>query len=435
MDFGHKIESARDDPQALEALYQSIHNEIDEQAFHDAIEASFESDPENLLYAAWHYRLQETWRELRQKSHTANWKLALPLGILNGLLLWLLSNPRLDFPIQTPFFMLVWAPISTLAVIAFLTGTSRRGKITIPVIAGLLLATIYAMLWTKLQDRPNYLLLMMIHLPLLSWITAGLNTLGLRTDHHNAFAFIFKSIEVFITGGLFLLAGILFAGITVGLFDTFLLAIPESIMRLIAAGGMGLVSVLTVASVYDPRSPPSEQRFHQGLSRILTTIMWLFLPLTGLVLVIYLFVIPSNFMAPFHNRDVLIVYNVMLFAIMGLLIGATPVYASELTERQQSLLRITILTVTSLTVVVSLYALSATAYRTALGGLTMNRLTILGWNTINIGILISLLVKQLRRKQTWIDSIQQVFSKGSLAYLFWTVFLILAVPLLFKGLD
>jgi hypothetical protein len=193
------------------------------------------------------------------------------------------------------------------------------------------------------------------------------------------------------------------------------------------------VSVLTVASVYDPLSPPFEQRFRQGLGRIITTIMWLLLPLTGLVLVIYLFVIPFNFMEPFYNRDVLIVYNVMLFAIMGLLIGATPVYASELTERQQSVLRIAILTITCLTVLVSLYALSATAYRTALGGLTMNRLTILGWNTINIGILISLLIKQIKRKQAWIASIQRTFSVGSLAYLCWAVFLVLAVPLLFQG--
>jgi hypothetical protein len=433
MDYSKAIESALDNPQALEALYQSAQEHKGELTFRDAIEAGFERNPNNLLLAAWHYRLQEARRELRQQPHAANWKLAIPLGILTGLLLWILSNPRLDFPTSIPFPLLIWAPLGALAVIAFLTRTNRRGKITIPVIAGLLLATIYATLWTKLQNRPDYLLLMLIHLPLLSWIAAGLHTLGMRTDHKNTFAFIFKSLEVFITGGLFLMAGGLFAGITVGLFDTLLLTIPESIMRLIAAGGIGLISVLTVASVYDPLSSPSEQRFHQGIGRIITTIMWLFLPLSGLVLIIYLFVIPFNFMAPFTNRDVLIVYNVMLFAIMGLLIGATPVYASELSDRQQSILRISILTVTSLTVVVSLYALSATAYRTVLGGLTMNRLTILGWNTINIGILISLLIKQIRRKQPWIDSIQRTFNKGSLAYLCWAVFLIVAVPLLFQG--
>jgi hypothetical protein len=431
MDFNKEVESTLDNPQALEALYQSAQEHKGELTFRDAIEAGFERNPNNLLLAAWHYRLQEARRELRQQPHAANWKLAIPLGILTGLLLWILSNPRLDFPTSIPFPLLIWAPLGALAVTAFLTRTNRRGKITIPVIVGLLLATIYATLWTKLQDRPDYLLLMLIHLPLLSWIAAGLHTLGMRTDHKNTFAFIFKSLEVFITGGLFLMAGGLFAGITVGLFDTLLLTIPESVMRLIGAGGIGLVSVLTVASVYDPLSPPAEQRFHQGLGRIITTIMWLLLPLTGLVLVIYLCVIPFNFMAPFTNRDVLIVYNVMLFAIMGLLIGATPVYASELSDRQQSILRISILTVAGLTVVVSLYALSATAYRTVLGGITMNRLTILGWNTINIGILISLLIKQIKRKQTWIASIQRTFSKGSLAYLFWTVFLLLAVPLLF----
>jgi len=67
--------------------------------------------------------------------------------------------------------------------------------------------------------------------------------------------------------------------------------------------------------------------------------MRLLLPLTLVVLVIYVAVIPFAFMAPFRDRDVLIVYNVMLFAILGLLLGATPLRADAVSPRLGRALR------------------------------------------------------------------------------------------------
>ena len=127
-------------------------------------------------------------------------------------------------------------------------------------------------------------------------------------------------------------------------------------------------------------------------------------------------------------------YNVMLFAIMGLLLGATPMRARDLAPKHQSALRTGILAVAVLAILVSLYALSATVYRTVLGGMTMNRLTVIGWNSINIGILVLLLYKQFEDGPAlWIRSLQWVFSKGTIGYVAWSLFLILSVPILFKG--
>jgi hypothetical protein len=163
--------------------------------------------------------------------------------------------------------------------------------------------------------------------------------------------------------------------------------------------------------------------------------MRLFLPLTLGVLVIYLFVIPFNFWEPFNNRNVLIVYNLMLFAVMGLLLGATPIRSDDLSPQLQKWLRTGILAVAILSAVVSIYALSATLYRTIDGGVTINRLTILGWNSINIAILLALIMKQLKnRQERWITSLQTVFSLGTNAYWIWSIFLLLAIPWLFRDL-
>jgi len=201
---------------------------------------------------------------------------------------------------------------------------------------------------------------------------------------------------------------------------------------LIAAGGAGLIPLIAVASVYDPTREPISQDFSQGLSKFISTMMRLLLPLTLGVLVIYVCVIPFYFLAPFENRDVLIVYNLMLFAIMGLLIGVTPLKVQDIPARIQDLLRKGIIAVAILAVLVSLYALSATAYRTFLGGITINRLTIIGWNIINTSILVLIIFRLLKNPQEhWAASLQSVFSLGTNPYLVWTLFIILAIPILF----
>ena len=148
---------------------------------------------------------------------------------------------------------------------------------------------------------------------------------------------------------------------------------------------------------------------------------------------IYIVVIPFNFMEPFNNRDVLIVYNVMLFGIIGLLVGVTPVRTEDMSPRLQKALRSGILAVSSLAILVSLYALSAILYRTVDGGITINRMAVIGWNTLNTGLLIWLVYRLLRNKSgRWEQELQMVFSKGAAGYAFWGLFIILAVPLLFR---
>jgi hypothetical protein len=139
-------------------------------------------------------------------------------------------------------------------------------------------------------------------------------------------------------------------------------------------------------------------------------------------------------MAPFRNRELLIVYNVMLFAVMALLVGATPVRENDLAEGTQVWLRRAILAVAALSVVISIYALAAVATRTWLGGFTANRVTVIGWNSINIGLLLTLLYRQWRDgRAVWVTSLQGVVSVGLVVYAVWTLALALALPFVFWG--
>jgi len=426
-----EIEGAAGDPEALEAAYQDARRDKQEAAFREALETCYQDAPANLLYAAWHVRLRETGQP---RDRAVNWVLAVPLSVALGLLFGLLFDQRLELPGRVPYLILGWAPIATAFVLAFLALASRKSiKRAALAAAGLLVVLLYVTTFVAFRERAHYTLLMILHLPLLAWIGCGLYLLGQRSEPRERFAFVIQSIEVFVTAGLFVGAGGAFGLITVGMFEALGISLPVTVVQRLFAAGGGLIPVLAVASGYDPRSGPDASRLRQGLSKIIATLMRLMLPMTLLVLAVYLVAIPFNFLEPFYNRETLIVYNVMLFAVIGLLVGATPVQETDLAEKHHRILRAGILVVAVLATLVSLYALSATVYRTVtMGGWTVNRVAVIGWNAINVGLLVLLVVKQLQAgADRWLDAAQTVFGWGMRAYAAWATFLVLAIPLLF----
>ena len=438
MKYLSDIQSASTTPQALEELYQTAQRRNETPEFRADMLACYEAAPDNLLYAAWYYRLEQATTDPREKTRKSiNWVLAIPLSILTGLLFWSLSDARLESASHLPYLFILWAPIATLFALVFLVFSSKvyyRRFLAVGI--ALAVMCVYAILIAQGQKadfQQRYLELMIVHLPLISWVGIGLAIMGWRSTVENRFAFLIKSIEVMITAGLYLIAGVAFGAITVGMFTALSITLPDVVIRLVVAGGFGLIPVIALASVYDPLVSPLAQDFSQGLSKFITTMMRLLLPMTLVVLVIYIFIIPFNFMQPFNNREVLIVYNVMLFAILGLLIGATPIRTDDLSFKFQTILRNCILVVAALAILVSLYALSAVIYRTVLGGITINRLTIIGWNIINIAILVLLIFKQFKSgRQAWVESLRWTFGLGTIAYMLWTLFLIIVIPLIFR---
>jgi hypothetical protein len=435
MKYSPEILASAYDPEQLEILYAGAQSDNEEAEFRSDLEAEYAKSPENILLSAWHSRFAHL--PLPKARRAVNWGLAVGLGVITGLILWSISDPNLVISEFFPYFTLLWAPIATIPALIFIATVSRRNYL-FTMIAGvaLIAASAYILLISPaMASLPNrdYLTLMLIQLPLLCWIGIGIATLKFGSATADRFAFLIKSIEVMITAGVYLAFGVAFGGITLGMFSALSITPPEIIIRLAIAGGFGLIPILAIATMYDPHNSPGAQDFSTGLSKFVFTIVRLLLPLTLLVLVIYIFVIPFNFMAPFQNRNLLIIYNVMQFAIIGLLIGVTPIKTEDLSQNLQVWLRRGILSVAILALLISLYALSAVVYRTALEGLTLNRTTIIGWNVINIVILFALVVTQLRKGFAgWQERLQGVFSRATTAYLVWSILLIVFLPLAFR---
>jgi hypothetical protein len=432
-----EIIEAASNPEELENLYRTAAKTGREGEFTAAVAALYEEKPADPLIQAWHYRLQPS-DDGTASRRSANWKLAVPFSILTGLLLWVLSDLENGLILEElPRLVIRLTPIAAIGALIFLALASRANLVRGAALGLALLGTAgYAVLLgpglTPDWKAEQYLVLAIIHIPFLCWAAIGLFLLGRKSSVPDRIAFLLKSVEVMITAGLYLIFGMAFGGITIGMFAALGIVLPEIWLRLIAAGGCGLLPVLAVASVYDPNAAPSEQDFGQGLSRFIATMMRLLLPLTLAVLVIFIAVIPFNFIKPFENRDILVVFNLMLFGIMGLLLGATPIRSGELSPEVQQWLRRGVLAVAALAGLVSIYALSAVVYRTIDGGLTFNRLAVIGWNGINITILIAIVYNQIKRGAAdWIAAVQAVFSKAIGAYLGWGLFLVFLLPLFF----
>ncbi len=446
MSYHETVKDLAADAEQLEQVYQTALKSGEGEAFKAAIDTSHANAPDNLLYAAWFHRLKRS--AAQAKGYAVTWAWVIPLAFINALLFWWLSDDRFVVTIEgfqeteidfLPAIFLLAAPLAAAFVLIYLTAVGDR-RWQLSALSGVLLlaAGAYVLLiypqTGPVPFQEQYLTLMVMHLPLLAWAGVGACLIARHRDPSNRFSFLIKSLEIFIVGGLFVIAGGLFTGITLGLFDALGVDLSEIVQRLFIAGGLGLIAVVVAAVMYNPAAPPAEQAFDEGLSKLVALLMRFLLPLTLLVLLVYLIFIPFNFRAPFENRDVLIIYNAMLFAVVALLVGATPISLADISPRTARWLRQGIIAVATLALLVGLYALVAILYRTSIDRLTPNRLTFIGWNLINIGLLISILFFQAQAKEgRWLAGLYRAFSLGTVAYAVWTLVVILTIPWLFGG--
>lgn len=444
------VDQLTDDAEQLEEAYRAAVRSGQVEAFRQAIDARRAAAPDDRLYAAWFYRLHDGVTKVKESFIAWGW--AVPLALLNGLVLWLLSDDqRFAISIQSarpgvgassylPMVFLLAAPLSAVFVLGYLTAAGRLRRGVAALIGVVLLAAAAYVLWVypRAGTRPfqeQYVTLMAMHLPLLAWAGVGALLVHARRDPANRFAFLLKSLEVFVVGGLFVIAGGLFTGITVALFDTLGVEFPDIVRRLFVAGGGGLIPVIAVAMVYNPAAPPAAQDFDEGLGKLVALLPRVLLPLTLLVMAVFVLFVPFNFFEPFENRDVLIIYNAMLFAVIALLTAVTPLSLERVSPRLGRWLRRGIVAVAALALAISVYALVAILYRTAIDRLTPNRLAFIGWNAINIYLLLSLLFHQARAGEgAWPTGIHRALSEGTVLYVVWTLAMILALPWLF-GID
>jgi hypothetical protein len=456
--IAERIAAVASDPAGLEALYRATLAAGDAEPFALEIARRHAAAPADVLMTTWYHRLRPgsvtlappveqraAAAALERRARRRQYILAALLGIMLSVVYFELGERLSGSSPHPEWLAIVWGPAAAIAIGLYLLAGRRDtgaegARAGIPRPRPLFAAIVLIVLTTiALVDTSHSAaitgidLLRIVHLPALGWLALGWSILGTK-GASGMFAAVRKSVEAVITAGLFTGAGAAFVLVTRALFGTVGVEIPPGLLRYLMFGGPGLVIMLAVATVYDPERAPSAQRPDHGFARIIFTAGRLFLPLTLFVLAAYAGTIPFRFMEPFHHREVLVTYNVMLFAVIGLMVAATPVSSAEVSERFGPWLRRGIIALAALTLVVSMYAMAAVIYRTVDGGLTMNRLTVIGWNTANIATLGLLLWRLLREARTaWVSACHRALRFGLLCYVAWTLFVLTAIPLLWRS--
>jgi hypothetical protein len=442
MALADDIGQARGDAATLEKLYRQALSAGEESTFKEAIREQFTEDPEDLLFSAWAYRLdivaEESEVQPSRQQQALHWRTAIAGSIVLGVFFALCAGGKPPVPVPgvaSPWFWIGWGPLTAVGLLSYLAlmdRTQERMRLYMGQAAAVVLLALLAALTA--WDRTDHLAgLIALHLPFVAWIAVGGTARAHPHPARQFHAFLVKSAETTLTAGVNVAAGALFMGLTLGIFAVLGIQLPETGLLIVSAWGIGTIPILALASVYDPSIAPIQQNWTTGLARILRILTRLILPLVLGVLAVYVFwFIPNYFWRPFQEREILIVYNATIMAVLALLAVALTSPDEGRSAAQDAVLRYALLAVGALTLLLNAYSLAAIADRTLQLGLTPNRYAVFGWNIATLLMLAGITFKLWRADQAWwVDAVRKSVARLMVPAIVWALWVLLILPLSF----
>lgn len=443
-DLAGEINSVLHDPRLLEEFYQRSVEEGKKDEFISEIDRLYELNPEDRLLSAWYFRFH-TNNPKTPGVIKVNWTMATSLSVLLGLILGTFTQQALEIKtmLNLPLIFLFWAPLTAIALAFYLFADNQKQRnraVVLTIFLALISAFVYyvvnyspASVWGDSGYASHYLNILILHLPILSWLGLGFALLKPKDQPSEFSAYFLKSAEVILLTAIFGVISSLFIAMATGIFGTLGFNFDEQAVRWIFPFIFGLLPIVCVALVYVPGKSPNQQNFQQGIARIIPSVGMFFILLMLILQLLFLLALPFNFRQPFIQREVLLVYNLFLFFSLLLLFLGTPRNIEYLSSRAEKWLSGGLLLMSASSMLISLYALSAVIYRIYyFDSITLNRFTLLGWNLINIMILGMYLYFRLKKEKAhWILSTQKLLRLTMMTYIVWCVFLLVLAPILF----
>lgn len=212
------------------------------------------------------------------------------------------------------------------------------------------------------------LVLAYFHIPILVWFIFARAYLGedwkISTKRID---FIRFNGEVVIMGGLLGLSLLLFSAITIALFELIGYHIEDIYFEKIAIWALGSIPVLTLYLVHNNRDLTS---------KISPIIAKLFTPPAFLLLLIFSIMLPQAPETIFDDRDLLLIFNMVLLAVMALILFS---FKNEENSTFQLYL---LFGLAAIAIIDNLLALSAIGVRLFEFGISANRLALFGLNLL-----------------------------------------------------
>lgn len=397
----------------LESLYQENKREFTRYF----AESTHDLDSELIRF--WKLRLANETEPDVKSIRTADLIAIIVISLVTGILVKL---PAIFTFLDEEFFY-----VRNLAILVFnglIVFTFWQNKISGWKIWAVYAAVITALLLfvnVMLSDQGDSVNLAFIHVPLFLWCLFGLAYISF--DFNNVMkkiGFIRFNGEFLILTGLILLAGGLLSAVTIGLFSVIGNDIAEFYMQNIAVFG-GVAA--PVVSFYLIKTYPNLT------NKIAPVIARVFTPLVLITLVVYLVSLAFLGSRILEDRELLILFNVMLLAVMAIIVFSI----TELDKTRTRNANVLVLFILAIvTILINSIALIAIITRVA-EGFTPNRTVVLVTNVL-IFINLILITKDLYKaylQPASIDRVEKTVARYLTVYFVWTLVAIFVMPFVF----
>ncbi|MDB5253436.1 MAG: hypothetical protein JWP27_2605 [Flaviaesturariibacter sp.] len=349
-----------DNPSQLETMYRA-----DKGAFTDAFALLYPEVRGIPLADFWNERLQPKSPKAK-KGLRQDLLFVLLAAIVGGLIA---RVPFLGSLSEENFYARNAGFILFPALTAFFAWKNRLSPIIIATLAGITLLGLGFINFLPSLKSSNTTVLSCLHLLFVLWAALGVAyTGGVRDRHDRRLSFLRFNGDLVVMTSLILIAGGIMTGLTIGLFSVLGLHIEQFYFENVVVSLLPAAPILGTYLIY--ANP-------QLVGKVSPVIARLFSPLVLVMLVIYLVAMVYTAKDPYNDREFLMIFNLLLIGVMAIIFfsvtGSPGVRKSRFEIWVLFLLSIT-------TILVNGIALTAIVYRTGHGGITPNRVAVLGAN-------------------------------------------------------
>jgi hypothetical protein len=294
-------------------------------------------------------------------------------------------------------------------------------KLLFPLLA--ILLSVFYINFLPDNDKSDSIILACIHLPIFLWTLVGYTFVGGNVnDSQKKIDFLRFNGDFVVMTAVMVLSGILFTGITIGLFELIGLKIEDFFAQHIAVWGAPAIPIL---ATYLVRNNP------QLVNKISPVIARIFTPIVFAMLLIFLSAIIYTGKNIYNDRNFLIIFNALLIGVMAIILFSVTAATKNANEKWNLLF---LFGLSALTIILNGLALSAIAFRLVEFGVTPNRIAVLGANLlifINLVLVAHKLFLILRGKSE-VQKVENIIALFIPIYGIWTALVTFLFPLLFN---
>ncbi|PSK98746.1 DUF4153 domain-containing protein [Cecembia rubra] len=400
-------------PLQLEKLYRNRKNE-----FRQAFLELYPQLKGNLLADAWYERLSYEPDSI-QWGKRNDIQLIISIVLISGILAKIPSfsnlNEEFFYPRNIGFIILS-------ALTAFFLWTQEVPPTIKYLITGFTaLSLIYINALPVLES--DTLILACIHLPILLWGMLGVAFSGSSPlDKNKHLDFLRFNGETLVMTAILAIAAGIMSGVTIGLFELIGIKIEDFYFKNIVIFGFPSIPIL---GAYLTHNNPNL------VNKVSPLVAKIFSPLVLLMLMIYLGAIFFTGKDPYHDREFLLLFNVLLIGVMALIFFSI----AESYSKRKNIYGIAVLLLLSIfTIIVNGIALSAILFRISEWGITPNRLAVSGSNLLMLIHLLLVtfhLFKSISGRQP-LSIVGKNMVKYIPVYLIWASIVVFVFPLFFE---